>query len=193
MTDADVTAVVLAGGRSRRFGRDKLVEPIDGRPLLAHAIDAVRPLVSEIVVVTAPDGRPDVPSGVRVVHDPVAFEGPLVGARAGIAAASSPVVLLVAGDMPDLVPAVLASMVAALREADDAVVLEQEDGPRPLPMVVRRDPALVALDRLIGGGERRLLALPDALAAKVIAQSTWRALDPDGATTRDIDTEGDLA
>ena len=38
-----VAAIVLAGGRSSRFGRDKLAEPVDGRPLLDHAIDAVRP------------------------------------------------------------------------------------------------------------------------------------------------------
>ena len=44
MTEPTVTGLVLAGGRSSRFGRDKLAEPIDGRPLLWHAIDAVRPL-----------------------------------------------------------------------------------------------------------------------------------------------------
>ena len=34
MTEPTVTGLVLAGGRSSRFGRDKLAEPIDGRPLL---------------------------------------------------------------------------------------------------------------------------------------------------------------
>ena len=60
----DLGAVILAGGRSRRFGRDKLAEQIDGRPLLDHAIEAVRPLVSGIVVVVAPEATLDVPEGV---------------------------------------------------------------------------------------------------------------------------------
>ena len=83
VTDPRVSVVILAGGRSSRFGRDKLAEPVDGRPLLRHAIDAVRPIATEIVVVAAPDATPDVPADVRVVHDPVAFEGPLAGARRG--------------------------------------------------------------------------------------------------------------
>ena len=63
-----IGAIVLAGGRSSRFGRDKLAEIVDGRPLLDHAIDAVRAVATDIVVVVAPGanlaraaGRPDRP------------------------------------------------------------------------------------------------------------------------------------
>ena len=191
MTAPRVSVVILAGGRSSRFGRDKLAEPIDGRTLLGRVIDAVRPVASEIIVVAAPGATPVVPDDVRIVHDPVAFEGPLVGARAGVAAASEPVVVLVGGDMPDLVGAVLDAMVRALGSAD-AVVLEHEGRHRPLPTVIRRDPALAALDRLVSQGERRLRALTDALHTRTVEEATWLALDPDGATLHDIDTEADL-
>jgi molybdopterin-guanine dinucleotide biosynthesis protein A len=191
MTRPAISVVILAGGRSSRFGRDKLAEPIDGRPLLDHAIDAVRLLASEILVVAGPDATPAVAGDVRIVHDPVAFEGPLVGARAGLAAASESVVLLVGGDMPGLVDAVLESMVALLGPAD-AVVLEHEDRPRPLPMAVRRERALVAVEGLVAQGERRLRAVIEVLETRTIAETTWRALDPNGATLRDIDTEADL-
>ena len=43
MTARRVTGLVLAGGRSSRFGRDKLAERIDGRTLLDSAIDGVTP------------------------------------------------------------------------------------------------------------------------------------------------------
>ncbi|MFL5710085.1 MAG: molybdenum cofactor guanylyltransferase [Chloroflexota bacterium] len=191
MTPPRVSVVILAGGRSTRFGRDKLVEPVDGRPLLDHAIDAVRPLASEILVVARPGAAPAVAADVLIVHDDVAFEGPLVGARAGLAAASESVVLLVGGDMPGLVDGVLHSMVDLLGSAD-AVVLEHEARPRPLPMVIRRDRALAAVDRLVDQGERRLRALIDALETRTIAETTWRALDPEGDTLRDVDTEADL-
>ena len=191
MTGPRVSVVILAGGRSSRFGRDKLAEPIDGRPLLSHAIDAVRTLASEILVVAAPDATPAVPDDARIVHDPVAFEGPLVGARTGVEAASGPVVLVVGGDSPDMVSAVLEAMVGALGAAD-AVVLDHDGRARPLPIAVRRDPALAALDRLVAQGERRLRALTEVLRTRIIEEATWRALDPDGATLRDIDTEADL-
>ena len=95
MTTPRVSMVILAGGRSSRFGRDKLAEPIGGRPLLGRVIDAVRPLGTEILVVAAPGATPAVPDDVRVVRDPVAYEGPLVGARTGLTASSEAVVLVV--------------------------------------------------------------------------------------------------
>lgn len=191
MTAPSVSCIVLAGGRSSRFGRDKLAEPIDGTPLLDRAIDAVRPMATEIIVVAAPDGMPAVPEDVRLVHDPVAFEGPLAGTRAGLLAASESMVLLVGGDMPDLVDAVLRLMVGRLAD-EDVVVLEHDGRPRPLPMALRRDAGLIAAHRLLDHGERRLRALADALAAHVVPEPDWRRLDPDARTLHDIDTPADL-
>ncbi len=142
-------------------------------------------------MVAAPDASPRIPADVRIVQDPVAFEGPLAGARAGLRAAGTSIVLVVGGDMPDLVGAVLESMVAGL-VGFDAVVLDHGGRPRPLPMAVSREPALAAADRLLGTGERRLRALIETLATEVIPEATWRLLDPDAATLRDIDTESDL-
>ncbi len=194
MTIAGTSVVVLAGGRSSRFGRDKLAEPLDGRPLLHHAIDAVRPIAAEIIVVAAPGANPAVPPEVTLVHDAVAFEGPLAGLLRGLAATRSPTVLVVGGDMPALSVAVLGSMVALLTESDaDAVVLEDGGRGRPLPMALRREPGFTTASSLLVVGERRLRALTDALSAAVLAEAAWRALDPDGDTLRDIDTEADLA
>lgn len=194
MTSGAVTAVILAGGRSSRFGRDKLAESVDGRALLLHAIAGAEPFVTQILVVAAPGSSPTLPPSVTLVHDPVAFEGPLAGLLAGLGAATAAVVLVIGGDMPTVVPAVIESMLRELEESGaDAVVLEVEDRPRPLPLILRRTPALAAADRLFRGGERRLRALPEALALRTIPETTWRTLDPDGRTIRDIDTPADLA
>lgn len=193
MNERRVSAIVLAGGRSSRFGRDKLAEPIDGRPLLHHAIDAVRPPATEVLVVLAPDAPPPATPGVIVVRDPAPFEGPLAGLLAGLHATRERAVLVVGGDMPDLLREVGEMLLGELDEAGvEAVVLEHDGRARPLPMVVRRDAALAAATRLIAGGERRLGALPEALTATVVAEAAWRALDPDGRSVRDIDTPADL-
>ena len=95
--------------------------------------------------------------------------------------------------MPDLLREVIELL---LDELDDprveAVVLEHDGRARPLPMALRRDPALAAATRLIAGGERRLRALTNALTTTIIAEATWRALDPEARTVRDIDTPDDL-
>lgn len=195
MTRRGVSAIVLAGGRSSRFGRDKLAEPIDGRPLLEHAVDAVRPWADQIVVVIGPAGSPDraLPAGVVIARDPAPFEGPLVGLRAGLAAATNPIVLVAAGDTPVLVPAVVETLLGALDDAGvDAAALGRRSGPWPFPMVLRRVPAEAVAARLVAAGERRLMALPQALAATVIDEADWRRLDPDARTLHDIDTPADL-
>jgi molybdopterin-guanine dinucleotide biosynthesis protein A len=193
MTSGGVTAIVLAGGRSSRFGRDKLAERIDGRTLLDSAIDGVVPSSTEILVVAAPEAVLVLPSEVQLVHDPVAFEGPLAGVASGLRVATEDSAFVVGADMPSLVGAVVASMLAGLDDpVVEAVVLEHEGRPRPLPIALRRDPALAAAEVLLADGERRLRALLDALATTVIPEATWRALDPYGMTVRDIDTPGDL-
>lgn len=189
-----VSAIVLAGGRSSRFGRDKLAESIEGRPLLDHAVAAVRAVASDIVVVVAPTSDRAVPTGVRIVHDEVAFEGPLAGLAVGLRALprEADIVLVVAGDMPTLDPAVLALLVGVL--ADDtsigAVVLD-EGG--PMPMAVRRDDATAAARDLLAAGERRLRALPERLVTTVLPGATWRSIDPAGLTLRDIDRPSDVS
>src|SRR5262245_43722678 len=93
-----VSAIVLAGGRSSRFGRDKLAEPVGGTRLLHRAIAAVRPLATEVVVITAPGAGFDLPENVRRLHDPVAFEGPLSGLVTGLEGAREPIAIVVGGD-----------------------------------------------------------------------------------------------
>lgn len=195
MTDPDrIGGIVLAGGRSSRFGRDKLAEPVDGRPLLHHAIDATRAVATDVVVAGAPGAAPTLPPGVSIAHDPVAFEGPLAGVAAGLTALARTVdrVIVVAGDMPTLAPAVLARLLAALDSPNDAAILEVDGRSVPLPLALRRAAGAEAATRLLADGQRRLGALPDALGAQVIPEAVWRQDDPDGATLRDIDTPDDL-
>ena len=177
MIRPELTAIVLAGGRSSRFGRDKLAEPIDGRPLLDHAIDAVRPVASRILVVVAPGASRDLPPDATLVYDLTPFEGPLAGLLAGLREASDAVVLAIE---------------ALDSTGADAVVLEHDRRQRPLPIVLRREPAVAAAGSLYDHGERRLRALSERLAAHVIPEASWRLLDHDGVTLRDIDTPTDL-
>jgi molybdenum cofactor guanylyltransferase len=191
---ARVGAVVLAGGRSSRFGRDKLAEPIDGRPMLDHAIDAVRAVATDVVVVVS-SGSPSavVRAGLRVVGDPVAYEGPLAGLATGLRALDPSVdhAIVVGGDMPTLVPAVLRRLIGEL-DGHDLAVLADDDGPRPLPMAVVRSTAIDVVERLLDSGERRLRALLQELTMSVLPPAIWRLDDPTGASLRDVDLPGDL-
>jgi molybdopterin-guanine dinucleotide biosynthesis protein A len=187
-----LAAIVLAGGRSSRFGRDKLAEPFVGRPLLDHVIAAALTVTPDVLVVAAPDTTPAVPPGVRIVHDERAFEGPLAGVAAGLAATYADVALIMAGDSPTIVPGVLALLVGALDAGSDAARLAVGDDRPPLPMALRRSVAVAMATALLADGERRLRALPEALDTATVAEDAWRQEDPDGATLLDVDTPADL-
>jgi len=150
----------------------------------------------EIVVVVAPDApEPALPGAltVRIARDPVEGEGPLVGLAAGLAEVSTDLAIVVAGDMPEIQPAVLEEMLAVAREAPaDAVALGDGGRFRPLPVVVRVDRARATAGALVGRGERRLRTLLDALRVAVIDETSWHALDPDRRTLRDVDAPEDL-
>jgi len=186
---------VLAGGRSTRFGSDKMQALYRGIPLLHHPVLRLAEVCDEVVVVLAPGADPaDLPEGVRVVHDPTEGEGPLAGAHAGLlAAVRSDVAVIAGGDMPGLEPAVLRLMVAAAEEGSvDAVVLRDGDTDRPLPLVVRTWPAAEMAHALLHAGRRSLRELARALQTTVIEERAWTALDPERRTLLDVDEPADL-
>jgi molybdopterin-guanine dinucleotide biosynthesis protein A len=191
-----LAGVVLAGGRSTRFGTDKLATPYRGTPLLQHAALRLAELCDDVVVVLAPDAPdPGLPPGIRLAHDPTEGEGPLAGLHTGLlAVVRSDIVLVIGGDMPDLQPAVAREMVRVLDDAGvDAVVLADGDRPRPLPCVLRSLPAADVVHTLLHAGRRRLRDAIDGLRTAVIDEATWTALDPARRSVFDVDVPSDLS
>jgi molybdopterin-guanine dinucleotide biosynthesis protein A len=203
-----VVGIVLAGGRSSRFGRAKLAEPFAGEPLLWRPIRALGAVCAEVVIVLAPDApQPPLPTGldmaIRFARDPEPFGGPLVGFRAGLAAvgaaagaAGTPlpsIALVVGGDQPALVPAVLVELARRARDNGRGAALEDGSGVRrPLPCSLNVAPALAAAERLLSVGERRPRALLAALDVADIPFADWAELDPEADTLRDVDEPADL-
>ncbi len=206
MTAPGIVAIVLAGGASSRFGSDKLAASLDGRPLLHHALEAVGGVADRIIVVIGPGApSPSVPQelAARVVfaRDAATHGGPLAGLAAGLAAAVTlmgdeppRIALVVGGDMPALVPAVLRLLVDRLA-AEPALAAMTLAAPRPapLPVAVRPDAVRAAVDAILtSGGRRSLLAPLGIVRSAALAAEEWQALDPEGDSLRDIDTPADL-
>lgn len=192
---------MLAGGRSRRFGSDKLVASYQGRPLLHLPIEALASVCTEVIVSVAPDTEPTLPEvevGVRVAHDAKEGDGPLSGLLAALRLTWTTLAVVVGGDMPELNPRVLTGMlrVAQARADIDAVVLSDFEGPHPLPVVLRVAPARQQAIKLLTPGSQvgtpGLRSLLVELSCVAIADEDWRAMDPFGGTLRDVDVPGDL-
>jgi molybdopterin-guanine dinucleotide biosynthesis protein A len=204
--------IVLAGGRSTRFGRDKLAEPFGDRPLIGHPIAAVG-AVADLVIVAGPH-EPGAALGtltaggaaswtsrpVIVTADGEPNGGPLVGLRTALGVATEAGALeaiVVGGDMPWLRSAVLERMLDLLergpcgRAADAAVALEGGSW-RPLPIALGVTAATVAVDTHLASGARDLFGMLRRLDLATLPEAAWRPLDPAGVTFRDVDRPADL-
>jgi molybdopterin-guanine dinucleotide biosynthesis protein A len=191
-----VAGILLAGGRSQRFGRDKLAEEYRGLPLLHHPVLRLFEVCDRVIVVLAPGAlEPSMPPGfsVEFARDAIEDEGPLRGLSAGLEVASEGWVVVAGGDMPDLQPSVLLEMLRAGLETG-AVAVSLSDGgkERPLPCVLRSVPAGEAAGVLLEAGRRSLRELLAAVSTVVIDEPTWTALDPERRTLTDVDEPADL-
>lgn len=192
---SSVTAIVLAGGRSSRFGGPKLAAQLDGVTVLEHAIRAVAQVADEIVVAGDKSNLP-VPVDarrIRVVVDEAPFAGPLAALGGALRAVSSELAIVVGGDMPGLVPAVLEAMVDRLTSGDaDAVTLQDAIHRQVLPLAIRVGPARIAAHDALTAQRASMRSLLDRMRSAELAADAWRTLDPDGRTLDDIDEPGDL-
>jgi molybdopterin-guanine dinucleotide biosynthesis protein A len=197
-----ITAIVLAGGRSSRFGADKLAAELDGAAILSRTIAAVEP-IADIVIVAGPglpDGRRASHIPATVVQDREPFEGPLA-ALANVLDRRIPdpatsLAIVVGGDMPRLVPAVLTAMLDRLAADPElgAVVLQAPGALRRqvLPLAVREQVAAGAARAALEAGDRSLRGFVERMRTLELPLREWRALDPAGDTLADVDAPADL-
>jgi molybdopterin-guanine dinucleotide biosynthesis protein A len=193
---AFATAVVLAGGRSRRFGSPKLEAPLDGRPMLEHVLRVAAEVCPQTLVVRSSADPalalpPELSQGVELVVDEHAYEGPLAAAVGAAAHARGDRLLLLAGDMPWVVAGVLRQLLEFPSGREGACLLDG-GARRPLPLALGRAALLGHGTALLDAGERSLQALLRRADLEAVAEDAWRGLDPDGLSLRDVDRPEDL-
>lgn len=158
--NAEVTAIVLAGGRGRRLDeRDKGLVMLAGRPLAAWVIERLRPQVADIVVSANRNLDAYAGLGHPVVADTLPDRpGPLAGILAGATAARTDWLLTVPCDIPFL-PADLAGRMVQAAQASGVPVVRAADHERVHYAVMLLHRRLLAdLAAALSHGERRVQA-----------------------------------
>jgi molybdopterin-guanine dinucleotide biosynthesis protein A len=125
--------VLLAGGRGSRLGGAKALAPLGGKPLICHALAALRGAVGEVAIVAKPGTSLPPVTDVMVWREPAAPRHPLVGIVHALACADGRPVLVCAADMPFVTREVLGALAAADPAGAVAVVATSADrGLQPL-------------------------------------------------------------
>ncbi len=126
----NLTGLIFAGGKSRRFGQDKARHLVAGRAMIEHVVEAVAAVADALLVSVGEQGVAfeSTTRTLRPVVDRYEDAGPLAGLHAGLTAAQTPWVLAVACDMPFITPEVLQALLAARGPDVAAVVARTPDG-----------------------------------------------------------------
>ncbi len=149
-----VTGIILAGGKSSRFGQDKGLYLYQGQPLVLHALETIKPLCSEILIST---NKPEeyAFTGFSAITDLVKDCGPLGGIFSGLVHASHNKILFLGCDMP-LVPGELMDLLLEKLDAHDAAVPQHLGFRETLCMAMKRR-ALPVVQKAIEANRFRIL------------------------------------
>jgi molybdopterin-guanine dinucleotide biosynthesis protein A len=176
MLNSALTGLVLAGGRGHRMGGvDKGFVLLDGRPLIAYALDVARAMATDVLVSANRNIEDYAALGCRVVvdEDPD-FKGPLSGILAGMKSARTPWMMVLPCDMPYLSTEMLKKLLPADQKDESISLVIGHDGQRlqPLLMLVRTN-LTSSLESYLGEGERRVEGWVSCHPHRVVDLSLW--------------------
>lgn len=188
-----VSGVVLAGGQSRRLGRDKRLEPIGGQPLIRRVIDRVSGLADEVLVVVAdPAAAESLPLGSwhRSAPDIYPGKGSLGGIFSGVTSARHEWSLVVACDMPFLNIELLRLMLS-LRDGVDAVVPVLEGRPEPTHALYSKA-CLPHIEDRLKADDLKISRFYDQVRVHYVPEEKIDTLDPERLSFFNVNSPVDL-
>lgn len=171
----DVTGVILAGGKSLRYGRNKALVTIDGIPLIERAINVMRPIFRHLILIT---NTPDEYSYLKLpMHeDLIKGLGPLGGIFTALMTIRNQAGFFVACDMPHLNRELIHHMVE-VRYDFDAVVPRTHAGTEALHALYGKR-CLPPIKRLIDSSQYQVFRFFPKVSVRYVDENEIRRFDP---------------
>lgn len=183
----DCTALILAGGDSRRMGQDKAALVLDGKTLLERVTATMQQIFPKVIVSVR-----QLRAGLSVpqVCDEQPAGGPMAGLIAGMQQAKTPWVFAVACDMPFVTKDVVTRL-AALRNGYQAVVPVVGGYAQPMAAFYAAS-ALDAMRASMAAGDKSLRGVLEKLEVRYVSEAELRECDPQLRSFFDLDTPQDF-
>ncbi len=192
------SAVVLAGGFSKRFGQDKGLLKLAGKPLILHILDKMSTVVDEVLVVVSSKSQEKaytyfLKQKAKTVIDKYETQNPLVGALTGFEKAQGKYSLLLPCDAP-FVSSQIASFLLELCVNKDAVIPRWPNGHiEPLQAVYYTKSALNVANKALENKKQNMHSMIDALKkVRYVSTLVLKQIDPKLTTFFNINTPKDL-
>jgi|WetSurMetagenome_2_1015567.scaffolds.fasta_scaffold07751_4 molybdopterin-guanine dinucleotide biosynthesis protein A len=171
----DVSGVILAGGKSRRFGSNKAFADINGQPLISRVISVLRPIFDELIIIT---NNPDDYAflGLPMYEDLIKGLGPIGGIYTGLEKIQNSRGFFAACDMPFLNEKLIQHL-AGLSEGFEAVVPKIDWKMEPLHAVYSKE-CLPTIKELIGAGECMINRFFQRIRVRFLNEDELKLYDP---------------
>jgi molybdopterin-guanine dinucleotide biosynthesis protein A len=191
------SAVILAGGNSRRMTVDKGLTLLHGEPLILHTKRRVARVVDEVIVVTHTREQQQtyqrVLNDTKIILDIIGEGSPVLGAYTGLSNALGNYTLLTGHDMPHIDPRVVEHLFNLADGHDAATPVWPNGYVEPLHSVYRSSAGAEQARRLLDTGETRLrMILRGLIDVVALPVEQIRQIDPELLTLHDIDSLEDL-
>ncbi|MEM3580586.1 MAG: molybdenum cofactor guanylyltransferase [Candidatus Bathyarchaeia archaeon] len=194
----DNSAIVLAGGASKRFGYDKGLAPLSGKPLIIHVLDALDNIAEEKIVVVSSKEQAEkmvkvLGSEVKIAIDQNKLQSPLVGALTGFKEAHGEYALLLPCDTP-LVSREILALILELCVGKNAVIPRWPNGYiEPLHAAYRVQPALEAAENTLKDGSLDMRSMVEKLRnIRYVSTLVFQQFDPQLKMFFNVNTPLDL-
>ncbi len=151
----DATAIIMAGGKSRRMGRDKSMLAVNGEPVIKHIFKQLYPHFNQVLVSSDEVSRYSF-LGVKVVPDEDANKGPLMGIASALRVSANQVNFVIACDIPEVDIGFVRQMVRESKNFDAVVPQAGPSRYDPLFAIYKKN-TLVVIDKAIASGNYRII------------------------------------
>ncbi len=183
-----VSAIVLAGGQSKRLGQDKALLELEGRTLIERIVTRMAQIGAEVIVVTnAPQKFAHLEA--RLVSDAYPQKGSLVGIYSGLQAAHHHHSLVVACDMPFINLDLVRHMIG-LAPGYDVVIPEVDGWLEPLHALYSKN-CLAPIDRLLATGRMKIIDFFPEVRVCRLAEEVVNRFDPQHLSFFNVNTAAD--
>jgi len=192
------SAIILAGGFSRRFGSDKGLVLLRDKPLVRHVIDKIYPVVNEVLVVVSSENQKKtfklvLKKDAKIIIDKDNSQSPLIGAMTGFEASNCEYSLLLPCDAP-LVSTNIIQFLFDMSINRRAVIPRWPSGYiEPLQAVYHTKSALIAAKIALRQGNMNMRSMIDNLhGVRYISTMVIEQLEPGFVTFLNVNTPEDL-
>jgi len=189
----DIGCIILAGGKSLRLGRDKLLEKVGKTSLLEQVLSRIETLSKNIIIVTSGERTFSQLSNyptVKITSDIIPGKGSLGGIYTGLVESDSFYNLVIAADMPFLSEPLLRYMVE-VSDGFDFVLPRIDNLYEPLHAIYSKN-CIAPCELLLKQNRRVIIELFDYVKVRFVEAEEINRFDPEHLSFFNINTKEDL-